>query len=185
MYKKIYEKIKLILVAPKKFWEEESTSDKKYDVPSQFVYPLLGLVALSAFIGYWWNYGAFDLPKALQITCVSFASGFAGFFVASFLVDELSHSILKMEKNTVRTRNFVGYSSIVFYLIYIFLYIFPSFFFVFLFLFYTVYIVWEGSDVYMHVREKDRQKFTIGASVIIVASPLLIEKILSAFLPGI
>lgn len=184
MYKQIYEKIKFILVLPGKFWEREAEDEEKYDVAGQFVYPLLGLIALSAFIGYWIHSEAFDLAKALQVTCISFVAGFAGFFVASFLIDELSTSFLKIEKNINWARKFAGYSSIVFYLVTIFTNLLPSFFFVYLLLFYTVYIIWEGSDRFMKVDESKKLLFTVGATIIILGMPYLIEKILLALLPG-
>ncbi|MCD7973413.1 MAG: YIP1 family protein [Candidatus Azobacteroides sp.] len=184
MYKQIYEKIKLLLIQPRKFWEEEANKSKE-DIAGNFVYPLLGFVALAAFIGYWWDTDTFHLPRALQVTCVSFVAGFAGYFIAAFLIDELSPGLFHLKKNILKARIFVGYASVIFYLVTIFMNLLPSFFFVFLFLFYTVYIIWEGSDVFMKVKEKDRQKFTLGASVVIVGAPLLIEKVLLALLPSV
>lgn len=187
MYKKIYEQIKMILVSPSTFWKQSAgeNNEKDSDVASGFVYPLLGIIALSAFIGSWWNNEIFSLPKALQLTCVDFVSGFAGFFIASFLIDELSSAFLNIPKDIIRCRRFAGYSSVILFIIVIISNIFPNFFFVYLFLFYTVYIVWEGADVFMYVKDKDRQKFTIVSSAIIIASPMLIRKVLTLILPGI
>lgn len=187
MYKQIYKKIKLLLILPKKFWEQEAEESDitKYDVMSQFVYPLLGLIAVSAFIGYWLNSEIFDLPGALQLTCISFFAGFAGFFVASFTIDELAPNLFEIEKDITRTRTFVGYASVVLYLVTIFMSLFPGLFFVFLFLFYTVYIIWEGADVFMQIETNNRQKFTIVSSVLIIGAPMLIHKILVSFLPGV
>ena len=187
MYKQIYGKIKLILVSPEKFWIQLSEKDREshVNITTNFVYPLLGLIAISSFIGSWWNNEVFDLQRALQIVCVNFVAGFAGFFVASFLVDEFSAGFLTLEKNIIRARNFVGYSSVVLYVIVIFWNIVPNYFFIFLFLFYTVYIVWEGSEKYMQIENKDRLKFTIVSSLLIVGAPFIIEKILLFFLPGI
>ncbi len=187
MYKQIYEQIKLILVSPSKFWKQlaEDNNKKEVDVASHFVYPLLGIVALSAFFGIWWNNDSFNLAKALQIICVDFVAGFAGFFIAAFLIDELSFSVLKIEKRISRSRQFAGFSSVVIYLSTIILNILPSLFFIYLLLFYIVYIVWEGSDIFMNVAENDKQKFTIGASAILILSPLMVQKLLYMLLPGI
>ncbi|MCL1943032.1 MAG: hypothetical protein FWF54_05735 [Candidatus Azobacteroides sp.] len=187
MYKRIYELTKLILVSPAAFWKQLAASDDKkdMDVASGFVYPLLGIVALSAFVGTWWNQEVFNLPQALQLTCIDFVAGFTGFFIASFLIDEVSAAYLNLPKNIIRSRQFAGYSSIVIFMIAVILNIFPNFFFVHLFMFYIVYIVWEGSDVFMKVEEKDKLKFTIGASAVIIGSPMLILQLLSLLLPGI
>jgi len=185
MYKQIYEKIRVILVLPKDFWKQEAENEEKYDVASQFVYPLLGLIALSSFVGCWIHNAPFDLARALQLTCISFVAKFAGYYVAAFLMDELSASFLQVEKNIVQVRKFVGYSSVVFYLVTIFMNLFPNFFFVYLFLFYTVYIIWEGSDRFMKIDENKKLLFTAASSVFVLGAPHLLEMILLAFLPGI
>ncbi|MDR2474391.1 MAG: YIP1 family protein [Bacteroidales bacterium] len=196
MYRQIYEYIKQILVAPGKFWEElskegETDGDfnenkaarEQHNIESQFVYPLLGVIAVAAFAGFWWNSETFSLAKALQRTGITFFAGFAGYFTASFLVRELSANVLHTQMSIERARNFTGYSSTVLYLIAICWYIFPQFFFLILFLLYTVYIIWEGAGSYLQINDEQRLKFTVGAFVVIVGAPLLAGGILLMFLP--
>ena len=171
-----------MLVSPSEFWKRlaRSNNKKDTDVATRFVYPLLGIVAVSAFVGVWWNGtgNVFNLQRALQLTCVNFVAGYAGFFLASFLVDELGAAFWNIPKNIVRSRQFVGYSSIVLFIIAVILNLFPHFFFMYLFLFYVVFIVWEGADTFMKVENENKQKFTILTSGVLIASPLLIRKLL-------
>ena len=41
--------------------------------------------------------------------------------------------------------------------------------------FYIVYVVWEGSAILMKIAEKDRLRFTILSSMLLIACPAVIE----------
>ena len=41
--------------------------------------------------------------------------------------------------------------------------------------FYIVYVVWEGASTLMEVEEKDRLRFTIISSILLIACPMLIQ----------
>jgi hypothetical protein len=43
--------------------------------------------------------------------------------------------------------------------------------------FYTIYVVWEGADKLMEVEEKYRLRFTILASILLLACPMVIQVI--------
>lgn len=72
-------------------------------------------------------------------------------------------------------RQFAGYSLVVVFLLQIVIGLFSDFWLMAQLLqFYTIYIVWEGSSRLMEVPEQHRLRFTILASVALIASPALI-----------
>ena len=61
----------------------------------------------------------------------------------------------------------------------------PEFIFLWMFILYTFYIVWMGAHPYMKVKKEEQMKFTILASVIIVGTPFLIDRLLFLLMPGL
>ena len=80
---------------------------------------------------------------------------------------------------------FVGFSSALMFTLDIVWMLLPDFFFLYIFIVYTFYIVWEGSTVFMQIEEAAQMKFTVFASVLIIAMPHLIEKVLILLMPGL
>lgn len=80
---------------------------------------------------------------------------------------------------------FVGFSSALMFTLDIVWMLLPDFFFLYIFIVYTFYIVWEGATIFMQVEETNQMKFTVFASVLIIAMPHLIEKVLILLMPGL
>ena len=81
-----------------------------------------------------------------------------------------------LRDNLPLAQQFTGYSLVVVFILQIIYGILPDFLIlVVLFSFYTIYIVWEGANVLMHVDEKDRLRYTIISSVILLVCPWLIQ----------
>ena len=73
-------------------------------------------------------------------------------------------------------KQFAGYALVVVFMLRIVIGILPDFGIMALLLqFYIVYVVWEGSKKVMQIAEKDRLRFTILSSILLIACPVAIE----------
>ena len=77
----------------------------------------------------------------------------------------------------VLMQQFAGYASVVVFLLNVVLGLFPKFPVVMALLlqFYTVYIVWEGVPKMVQIEEKDRLRFTVLFSVLLLLCPFAID----------
>lgn len=83
MYKEIIKLVILIISQPAKAWEMLSLKeDKEEDFLSRFIYPLIGMVTLAAFLGVLFTRKEFDVELALKSSIKT---------LVSFLVDFIWH----------------------------------------------------------------------------------------------
>lgn len=186
MYKEIIKLVILIISQPAKAWEMLSLKeDKEEDFLSRFIYPLIGMVTLAAFLGVLFTRKEFDVELALKSSIKTLVSSFGGFYLAAYLLNELWVSMFKRVKDMKRWQCFVGYSSSLVYALTIILMLLPEFFFLRIFILYTVYIVWEGAASYMGVEENVKLKFVGIVSAVILLAPIVIDFLLSMLMPGL
>jgi len=186
MYKDIFKWVILIISQPRKAWdmlaEKEEDGDKFL---SHFVYPLIGLVTIAAFLGILFTRKEFDVEVALKASIRSLLAVFCGFFMSAYLLNEIWQGFFKREKDIKLCQRFVGYSSVLMWALSIVLMLLPEFFFLRIFVLYTFYIVWEGAQPYMKVEENMQLKFVAITTTIILLIPILIETILFMLMPGL
>jgi hypothetical protein len=188
MYKELVKWVIAIVSQPGKAWGELAEKEEKRDeFLTRFVYPLIGFITVAAFIGILFKQKEFSIELALKTSIKELVSYFGGFFLAAYFLNELWQSVFGQEKDLKLCQRFVGYSSALMYSLAIILLLLPAsdFFFLYVFVLYTVYIVWEGATPYMKVPDAVRVKFTIVASVLIVALPYIIGLLLFMLMPGL
>jgi hypothetical protein len=188
MYQELFKWVIAIVSQPGKAWRDLSKKEEKGDeFLIRFVYPLIGLITLAAFIGVLFKQKEFSVELALKSSIKALISSFGGFFLAAYFLNELWQSMFGQEKDIKLCQRFVGYSSALMYSLTIILLLLPvsDFFFLRIFILYTVYIVWEGAAPYMKVPEAMYLKFTIIASVLIVVLPEIIGFLLFMLMPGL
>lgn len=152
---------------------------------SRFVYPLIGLVTVAAFVGVLFTRKEFDVQLALRLSIKTLVSAFGGFHLAAYIMNELWQSLWNREKDMKLWQRFVGYSSALMFALNIVLTLLPEFFFLRIFILYTIYIVWEGAGPYMGVEENVRLKFVCVTTFVILAMPSVIEFVLRMLMPGL
>lgn len=186
MYKEIIKWVIAIISQPGKAWvalaDKEESDD---DFLTRFVYPLIGVVTLAAFMGVLLTRKEFDFELALKLSIKTLVSAFGGFYLAAYVLNELWQSVFKREKDMKLWQRFVGYGSSLMFALNVVLMLLPEFFFLRIFVLYTVYIIWEGAGVYMHVEEKERLKFVGIVTAGILLSPAIIEIVISMLMPGL
>ena len=176
-----------LIFKPSDTWKilNEKHVDDQKSFLSGYFYPFIGLIALAAFVGVLFTRKEFDLQIALKESILLFLSVFGGFFLASYLLNEVWYSLFHRERNMKLCQCFVGYSSSLIYVLNIVLSLLPEFFFMRFFVLYTFYMVWEGAIPYMEVNESEQFKFVGISTLIIVLAPFVIEYMLGRLMPGL
>jgi hypothetical protein len=152
---------------------------------SRFVYPFIGLITLATFVGNFLSRRDFDLQSALKMSILSLISSIGGFFLASYLLNEIWNRFFGREKDFKLCQRFIGYSFVAVFAVDIILSLLPEFFFLKIFMLYTIYIVWEGARLYMEVDETGQLKLSLIATALIIFVPVLIEIIFRILMPGL
>lgn len=176
-YKELFNRLLLLISSPAKAWEEILIEEDKRKVLAAFVYPLIGLCGLAVFLGSLsFSFDAFSLQTAMTKACSVLISLFGGYFLASYLVNLYGMKALKREHELILCQQFVGYPMSVLFVLDIVLGLFPSFFILrWILQFYMVWVVWEGAQKLMMVKEEKLLSYTLIVSAIIILSPIVLK----------
>ena len=175
----------LLISSPAKAWEEIRLEEDRRKVFTAFVYPMIGLCGLSVFIGSLlakgWG-GPESFQYAMTQCCAVAVSLFGGYFLAAYLINGMRVKMFMMDSDMPLTQQFAAYCRTLISLdcccssMILKSGILPDFNIIGLLLqFYIVYVVWEGASTLMKVEEKDRLRFTIISSILLIACPMLIQ----------
>lgn len=168
-----------LISSPAKAWEEISHETDRRNVLSTFVYPMIALCGVSVFIGTFIGNttGVAAFQIAMTRCCAVFVSLFGGYFLAAYAINQLGKKLLWRGDQNELIQQFVGYSLVVTFVLDIVSGLFSISILHWILQFYTVFVVFEGARTLMKVEEKSLTRYTLIASVIIIACPALIETI--------
>mgnify|MGYP000844341503 FL=1 len=187
MFKSIFFRLVAFIFRPMDAWD--ALSHKKVTgneaFLAHFLYPIIGLIALAAFAGVLFAGREFDFVIALKSSIKAIATSLGGFFLASYLMNELWGAWMKRERNMKLMQLFVGYASSLLFVLQIILSFFPDLAFLWIPALYTIYIVWAGAVNYLKVDGEVQMKFTGIASLIIIGAPAAISLLLFMLMPGL
>jgi len=178
-YKELFNRALLLISSPAKAWEEILLDKDRHKVFSGFVYPLLGLVAFSVFLGTLFTHG-WGGPQSFQIAmtrcCAVTIALFGGFYTSAYILNGLSVWKFNLRDDLLQAQCLIGYSLVVTFSLKIITGLLPNFQIVSWFLqFYVVYIIWEGARVFIKIDESKRLLFTLLASFFLLSTPFIIE----------
>lgn len=179
MLKKIFQKMFYFITQPEKSWASAANEEMEMErFLANFLYPILGVITLAAFVGTYWSTKVIE--TALKVSIGEFVAFFAGFYLASFLLKEV------MSRYFVKTpmkqcQHFVVYASSLVYFVSMAASLFNGLGLLYLFLPYTIYMVWEGAEPFMKIEEDKQIKFTAMASIVLIA-PYLVKFIINKFM---
>lgn len=178
-YKGLFKIAMLLISSPAKAWEEIRLEEDRRKVFTEFVYPMIGFCGLAVFIGSLLANG-WGGPQSFQIAmtqcCAVAVALFGGYFLAAYAINELRVKMFGMPSDMPLAQQFAGYALVVIFLINMITGLMPAFNIIGLLLqFYLVYVVWEGAAILMHVEEKNRLKFTILSSILLLFCPAIIQ----------
>lgn len=177
----------LLLIFPEKTWQK---TDK---VPcatqlflNQFLYQLMGCTAAVCFLGYFFS--DISLSKALQRAIIEFVKFFGGFYALVSVMKIFSTYVLEVVQPESRIKRFVGYNLGLYMLLEICIQVVRFFCEVpaivdFLPLL-LVYVIWN-SQKYMEVPEQKSILYGVAVTVLFLAIPMAIQKILYFLMPGL
>jgi hypothetical protein len=164
---------------PAKGWEEIRLRTNIREVSFEYVYPMIGFSALAVFIGSIFERGwgsAEDYQYAMMQCAGVVVSLFGAYFLSSYLINMVRIRVLEQRDDILLSQQFAGYSMTVTFLLQILTGILPNLGIISMMLqFYIVYLVWEGSDKLLDVKDDKRTALTIIASVILLVCPPLIR----------
>lgn len=178
-YKSLFHTALLLISSPARAWEEIRLEEDRRTVFTAFVYPMIGLCGLSVFIGALllkgWS-GPESFQYAMTQCCAVAVSLFGGYFLAAYLINALRVRLFMQDDDINLTRQFAGYAMVVPFLLQIIIGVLPDFNIIAMLLqFYIVYVVWEGSRSLVEVEEKDRLRFTVISSILLIVCPAVIQ----------
>ena len=162
MYKEIFKLVVAIISQPGKAWDILTRKEEKDDeFLSRFVYPLIGFVTVAAFLGVLFTRKEFDVELALKSSIRTLVAAFGGFYLASYLLNEIWQGWFKREKDMKLCQRFVGYSSSLMFALNIVLMLLPEFFFLRIFVLYRMgrgrpLYAGGGEDTLEVCRDRDR-----------------------------
>ena len=178
MYKNLFLTVFYLVFFPQNAWEKAIEKDEtEQDFINNFLFPIFGLIAVTTFVGGVWIAVNADIRMALKQTMVAVSALFGGFYLVSYLLNELFPTF-GLTKNVTPARKFVGYSSVALYLLFFVMPLIPEFSIAWFFVIYTCWIVYVGSSAFLKVSEHKRMIFTVIASLLIVLVPLIIKTLL-------
>ena len=169
MYKEIFKLVVAIISQPGKAWDILTRKEEKDDeFLSRFVYPLIGFVTVAAFLGVLFTRKEFDVELALKSSIRTLVAAFGGFYLASYLLNEIWQGWFKREKDMKLCQRFVGYSSSLMFALNIVLMLLPEFSsFAYICVIYILYRMGRGRPLYAGggedtpevCRDRDRSDF--------------------------
>ncbi len=178
-YKELFNIAMKLISSPVKAWEGIFMEKDRRKVFITFVYPMIGLCGLSVFIGSLLTNG-WGGPQSFQIAmtncCAVAVALFGGYFLAAYVINEMGTRMFGMLANLSLAQQFAGYALVVPFLLQIVTGLLPDFRIIaWLLQFYIVYVVWEGVPIMMRVEEKQRLKYTLLSSLLLILCPTVIQ----------
>lgn len=174
-YKWLYKRFVGIIISPSKAWKEISEDPKDVDVQSMYVYPLIGICGLVAFlVSFFSNFGEdisqYDIfRRAIVNACLTVIPLFIVYIASIYVMNNMLVSFFRTKSDMDVCRKMVGYSMTVMFLAYILL-SFPVDFKILLWLaqVYTLFVVWEGSGRLLRMDDNKRLVFSLFLFLMLV-----------------
>ncbi len=178
-YKELFHIALQLISSPATAWEEIRLEEDKRKVFTSFVYPMIGLCGLSVFLGTIFSMG-WSGPQSFQMAmtkcCAVAVSLFGGYYLAAYLLNEVSMRMLGRDDDHLLMQQFAGYAMVVPFALQIIIGLLPDFNIVAILLqFYIAVLIWEGSEKLLQIEEKERLRFTIFATALLIGCPVIIQ----------
>ena len=185
MVKTIINTLLLLVMQPANAWKTIAERKETHEeFLSHFLYPLIGVCTLSAFLGELFGSGESNLQNALKEATAVFTSLFAGYYLASFAIKQIASRWFSLEADIKYFQRYIGYAKAIIFVINSVLKLKPNYFFIEIGELYVFFIVWESVTNFIQIDEKKKVTFSSIATAFIVLSPMIIEKMLYALMPG-
>ncbi len=181
-FKALLNMVIMLLLKPAMAWKAVSHSKSREPMLSKFLYPMIMLCSLSAFLGtlFTHEFGGESFYLAMVRTGLKFVTFFFAYHLLSFMVAKLPRLMLNAECSRLATDLLSGFSMVVVLLLDICLGLFPNFRIIaWIMQFYTMKIVWDGVAVLLRVPEDGRLGISVAVSLLVLVVPFAMEQAIS------
>ena len=182
MWREIVGIITQLLVATPKAWKDiyrEKRSQGEF--LNRYLHPMFGLIALTSFVGGFLYSASGSIESALKQAIIGVVAVYGSYFIASYVLNETEEKF-GFKKNMPMFKKYVGFSSVVIYLLYLIIPFFPDFVILWLLALYTVHLLHTGAQYYLKVDKENHLNFTLLSSVVILFTPTAISLLFSIIL---
>lgn len=160
---------------PSRAWKEIAGEDSSTDVQVMYVFPMLGLCALVAFLAsFIENLGTgiaqYDIfRQAIINACLTVIPLFSVYMISIYIIRNILGSLFGIQGDLPVVRKFTGYSMTVLFASYTII-SFPVDFKILIWLaqVYTMFIIWEGSGRLFRLDDNKRLILTIFLFALLV-----------------
>ncbi len=177
----------MLLISPQKSWQKmERVPCGMQLYLNRFLYPFMGITALVALSQYF--VADISIARALQSAVIEFVKFFGGFYALTYAINYLCHNLWEVVIPESRIKYFVGQTLCLYMLLDIILFVAQIFILLpgvaeFLPLL-LVYVIWN-SQKYMEITEQKGLIYVVITTILFLAIPLAIQKLLEALMPTI
>ena len=178
-YKILFQKVASILAAPARSWSVIAEYGQGRTVMNEYVYPLIGLCGLCEFVGTFIGKELSSVMVQVALTrgCAVAGALFGGFFLAVSLLEHFTRYWYGWKGDTDRMQLFVGYAMTVTYVLTMVSGLMPIVLLHWVLQLYTLVLVFEGARRLIGIRENRLTSYTVWASLILIACPVVIKYI--------
>ncbi|MBF6597340.1 MAG: hypothetical protein ITF98_03840 [Fermentimonas sp.] len=179
MWREIVGIITQLLVATPKAWKDiyrEKRSQGEFI--NRYLHPMFGLIALTSFIGGLLFSANGSVESALKQAIIGVVAVYGSYFIASYVLNEMAEKF-SLKKNMPMFKKFVGFSSVVIYLLYLIIPFFPNFIILWLLALYTVHLLYIGAQYYLKVDKENHLNFTLISSAVVLFTPAALSLLFS------
>lgn len=176
-YKELFKRTYNLLRQPRLEWQKIAEEENNHTkVINDFVLPMIGLCALSAFLGQLFQ--SSGLEKALIAVIVSLGKHFGAVYLSFFILQETA-SYFGLKRNKTAFMQIAGYGLVTVFVVDIVYKLIPELFFLPILELYIIYLIWEGVEVLTTIDDKKRVSYVLFAALLLLALSFGIEAILS------
>ena len=188
MYRQLFILLYQLITNPVATWkilsEKQHKNSNNEDFYKNYLFPIIGIIALLSFIGIVIHGKGFDVQLALKTVLKNVMIYGGSFYFISFFLSEFIYPRFELEKDKISSELFVGYSSVLIYVVAMLKGLMPFLFFLDIFSIYSVYIIWTGASSFLALKEELWIKFTIFAGILILLTPYLLNLLINLLMPG-
>ena len=172
----LFKYLGFIISSPKYGWEQlGKLSIPTHVVQARLFYPLLAVLAVSAFAG---RFDSSTLTQVIQNAIIQFSAFFFTYLAASFILDSFFKSF-----DSSRLNIYLAYNLSFLTIISCLGNLIGGFGLIFLVKFYVIYLIVSGME-YLKVDSSKRMSFGSMAVAILLLLPYCIETLLHTILPN-
>jgi len=188
MLKQLFILLYKLIAEPTSAWRslaeryDEGNNESFY---RNYMFPIIGIIALMAFVGTLLALERYDLSMALKSVVKQVFVYGGSFYLSAFVTSDFLFPQAGLPKNRPLAERFIGYAFALSFVIAMFTALMPMFtMFSYLIILYCFYLIWVGSSYFLHIKEEFIVKFTVLSGLLIVFSPLIINFLIELCMPG-